>query len=139
LAIGWLSCLLSYTHLCNLTTVFMPGFTDTLVPLKAAIIGCGLGGLSAAIALRRQGHNVTLYERYDFANEVGASLSCASNGSRFLEAWDVDIKAARPVVLKNLISHEWGTGEVTGVYSLGDYKKSFGSVRAMSAFLGHGN
>lgn len=48
-----------------------------------AIIGSGLGGLGAAIALRRAGHAVTVYERYDFGGEVGASLSLDSNGSRF--------------------------------------------------------
>lgn len=67
--------------------------------LHVAVIGAGLGGLSAAVALRRQGHHVTVYERYDFAGEVGASLSAASNGSRFLEQWGVDVKGAKPVSL----------------------------------------
>jgi salicylate hydroxylase len=75
----------------------MPSRTDS--PLQIAIIGAGLGGLGAAVALRRQGHAVTVYERYDFAGEVGASLSAASNGSRFLEEWGVDVKAAKPVGL----------------------------------------
>jgi salicylate hydroxylase len=73
----------------------MPSRTDS--PLQVAIIGAGLGGLGAAVALRRQGHAVTVYERYDFAGEVGASLSAASNGSRFLEEWGVDVKGAKPV------------------------------------------
>ena len=71
------------------------------MPLNVAIIGAGLGGLSAAVSLRRQGHAVTVFERYDFAGEVGASLSSASNGSRFLEQWGVDIKAAKPVCFRN--------------------------------------
>lgn len=73
----------------------MPSRTDS--PLQVAIIGAGLGGLAAAVSLRRQGHLVTVYERYDFAGEVGASLSAASNGSRFLEEWGVDVSAAKPV------------------------------------------
>ncbi|KAB8205644.1 FAD binding domain protein [Aspergillus parasiticus SU-1] len=103
----------------------MPSRTDS--PLNIAIIGAGLGGLSAAVALRRQGHLVTVYERYDFAGEVGASLSAASNGSRFLEQWGVDIKAAKPVILKRLIMHDWSTGEVKSEYGLGDYKSKFGT------------
>ncbi|KOC10001.1 salicylate hydroxylase [Aspergillus flavus AF70] len=103
----------------------MPSRTDS--PLNIAIIGAGLGGLSAAVALRRQGHSVTVYERYDFAGEVGASLSAASNGSRFLEQWGVDIKAAKPVILKRLIMHDWSTGEVKSEYGLGDYKSKFGT------------
>ncbi|PNP40780.1 hypothetical protein TGAMA5MH_07220 [Trichoderma gamsii] len=81
-----------------------------------AVIGSGLGGLSAAIALRRTGHKVTIYERYDFSGEVGASLSLASNGSRFLQEWQVDISPAKPVVLQKLIRHEWSSGNVTAEY-----------------------
>ncbi|OBT71041.1 hypothetical protein VF21_10624 [Pseudogymnoascus sp. 05NY08] len=92
-----------------------------------AIIGSGLGGLGAAVSLRRQGHNVTVYERYDFGGEVGASLSVASNGSKFLEEWDVDIKGAKPVILRSLIMHDWGTGEVLNTYDLGDYRAKFGT------------
>ncbi|KAJ6786151.1 hypothetical protein PWT90_00713 [Aphanocladium album] len=91
------------------------------------IIGSGLGGLGAAIALRRAGHAVTLYERYEFGGEVGASLSLASNGSRFLEAWGVDIPAAKPVVLRHLVRHAWEDGAVTGTYPLGDYRARFGT------------
>ncbi|OJJ62596.1 hypothetical protein ASPSYDRAFT_129447 [Aspergillus sydowii CBS 593.65] len=97
------------------------------MPLDVAIIGAGLGGLGAAVALRRQGHNVTVFERYDFAGEVGASLSAASNGSRFLEEWGVDVKAAKPVILKKLIMHDWCSGQVENEYGLGDYKSKFGT------------
>ncbi|GAB7356232.1 hypothetical protein MBLNU459_g7051t1 [Dothideomycetes sp. NU459] len=103
----------------------MPARTDE--SLNVAIIGAGLGGLSAAVALRRQGHAVTVYERYDFANEVGASLSTASNGSKFLEQWGVDIPSAKPVILKKLIMHEWESGTVKSSYELGDYKAKFGT------------
>lgn len=98
------------------------------VPLNVAILGCGLGGLSAGLALRRAGHNVTLYERYDFAGEVGASLSVASNGSRWIERWGVDVPAVKPVTLKRLVMHDWETGAVKNEYGLGDYKAKFGSV-----------
>ncbi|GFP54649.1 hypothetical protein ACSS6W_002483 [Trichoderma asperelloides] len=92
-----------------------------------AVIGSGLGGLSAAIALRRTGHQVTIYERYDFSGEVGASLSLASNGSRFLEEWEVGIPSAKPVVLQKLIRHDWSSGNVTAEYPLGDYRERFGT------------
>jgi salicylate hydroxylase len=105
----------------------MPSRTDAPTPLSIAIIGCGLGGLSAAIALRRQNHKVTIFERYDFGGEVGASLSCASNGSKFLQEWDVPLADAKPVKLKSLIMHDWTSGDVTSQYDLGDYKEKFGA------------
>ncbi|TWU75870.1 hypothetical protein ED733_005569 [Metarhizium rileyi] len=106
----------------------MSGSVDTLrEPYDIAIVGSGLGGLAAAIALRRAGHRVTIYERYDFGGEVGASLSCASNGSRFLQEWEVDIAKAKPVILKDLIRHDWQSGRVVGTYPLGDYRERFGT------------
>jgi salicylate hydroxylase len=104
----------------------MPGLVEQDT-YNIAIIGSGLGGLSAAIALRRQGHSVSIYERYDFGGEVGASLSVASNGSRMLEEWDVDIRAAKPVILRQLILHDWSSGKITNTYDLGDYRQKFGT------------
>ncbi|KAL9566187.1 hypothetical protein ACKAV7_009721 [Fusarium commune] len=86
------------------------------MPLNIAVLGSGLGGLAAAISLRRQGHQVTLYERYDFAGEVGSNISCASNGTRFLEKWGVDIQRARPVILTDMVWHDWAKGDITSQY-----------------------
>lgn len=74
-----------------------------------------LGGLAAATSLRKAGHKVTVYERAHYAGEVGASISCAANGTRWLEDWNVDIKIGRPVVLRKLILHNWEDGEVQNV------------------------
>ncbi|KAH8806293.1 hypothetical protein F5882DRAFT_447682 [Hyaloscypha sp. PMI_1271] len=79
--------------------------------LGVGIVGSRLDRLSAAIAIRRQEHRVVVYERYDFANEVGASLSFASNGSRFLEQWEVDIPAVN--VEKGFI--KFGSGNTATV------------------------
>ncbi|KAL6875070.1 FAD/NAD(P)-binding domain-containing protein [Trichoderma novae-zelandiae] len=106
----------------------MPATTGTLpTSYNIAIVGSGLGGLSAAIALRRAGHQVTIYERYDFGGEVGASLSLASNGSRFLQEWKVDVPSAKPVILRSLVMHDWSSGEVSAQYPLGDYRQRFGT------------
>lgn len=82
--------------------------------------------MSVAIALRRAGHSVTIYERNDFAGEVGASVSCAANGARWLHEWGVDVDQGDPVILKKLINRDWKTGEPVSVYSLDDYKKKWG-------------
>jgi hypothetical protein len=86
------------------------------------------GGLAAATSLRQAGHRVTIYERSDFAGEVGASISCAANGTRWLEEWGVNIHIGEPVVLQKLISRDWSTGEPTNIYDLADYKEKWGYV-----------
>lgn len=100
-------------------------------PLSVGVIGGGIGGLCAALALRRAGHECTIYERHDFAGEVGASVSCAANGTRWLHDWNVDVKKGDPVVLKKLISRDWKTGEPVSVYDLGDYEQKWGHAYNM--------
>ena len=100
-------------------------------PLNVAVIGGGIGGLAVAIALRRSGHLITIYERSDFAGEVGASISCAANGTRWLHEWGVDIAKGDGVVLRKLINRDWSTGEPVSVYDLADYEEKWGYIYYM--------
>ncbi|KAJ5657319.1 uncharacterized protein N7484_000968 [Penicillium longicatenatum] len=106
-------------------------YSEAWRPLNVAIVGGGIGGMSTAIAMRRAGHQVTIYEKNDFAGEVGASVSCAANGTRWLHEWDVDISKGDPVVLKKLINRDWKTGEPVSVYDLADYEERWGYVYNM--------
>jgi salicylate hydroxylase len=54
-------------------------------PLRAAIVGGGIGGLSAANALHRRGIDVTVFERAAALNEVGAGVFIYPNSLRQLE------------------------------------------------------
>lgn len=95
------------------------------------MIGGGIGGLATAIALRRAGHDMLIYERHDFAGEARASVSCAANGTRWLHEWGVDVQKGYPVVLEKLIPRDWNTGEPISVYDLDDCKERWGCVYNM--------
>ena len=53
---------------------------------KAIIIGAGIGGVTAAIALKRAGLDVTVYERAEELREVGSGLPLWTNALRALGA-----------------------------------------------------
>jgi salicylate hydroxylase len=99
--------------------------------LDVAIVGGGIGGMSAAIALRRAGHKVSIYERADFVGEAGASISCAANGTRWLHEWEVELEKGDGVILRKLISRDWTTGKVLSLYELDDYEERWGYVYYM--------
>ena len=46
---------------------------------KIAVIGGGLGGVAAALALHRHGHEVDVYEKARELSEVGAGLNLSPN------------------------------------------------------------
>ncbi|KAF7590097.1 hypothetical protein BBP40_003253 [Aspergillus hancockii] len=54
------------------------------VSLHIAVVGAGIGGLTAAIALRRAGHHVDVYERSQLANEIGAAIHITPNANSIL-------------------------------------------------------
>jgi salicylate hydroxylase len=53
---------------------------------KIAIIGGGIGGLTAAMALKQAGQDVTVYERAPAFGEVGAGISITPNAAKGLYA-----------------------------------------------------
>jgi len=63
---------------------------DTAMPslqsVSIIIVGAGIGGLSAAIALRQAGHAVSVFERATAFEQVGAGLTLTPPGLRALDA-----------------------------------------------------
>lgn len=52
--------------------------------MKVIVIGAGVGGTSAALALQKLGHEVVVYDRMRENKPVGAALSLWSNGVKVL-------------------------------------------------------
>ncbi|MEU8403475.1 FAD-dependent monooxygenase [Nonomuraea sp. NPDC048892] len=60
---------------------------------QAIIVGGGIGGLGAAVALRRIGWRAVVLERADDLGEIGAGMSQAPNAMRCLDALGVGEQA----------------------------------------------
>ena len=76
-----------------------PGISDPR--LRIAVIGAGIGGLSAAVALRHAGFEVDVYEQAPELTEVGGGINMAPNAVRILYRLGLreklDLEAVRPV------------------------------------------
>lgn len=60
-------------------------------PVKALVIGAGIGGLTCAVALRRVGVDVEVYERATELREAGSGLSVMSNAVTALAGVGIDL------------------------------------------------
>ena len=85
-----------------------------------AIVGGGIGGLAAALALLRRGFDVTVYEQSAELREVGAGVQISSNGSRVLYALGLAdaLKRVEVTPTGRELRH-WSTGETWPWFSLG--------------------
>ena len=56
----------------------------TSARLKIAVIGAGIGGLTAALSLRRASFDVDVYEQAPVLTEVGGGINMGPNAVRIL-------------------------------------------------------
>jgi 2-polyprenyl-6-methoxyphenol hydroxylase-like FAD-dependent oxidoreductase len=66
----------------------------------ACVIGAGLGGLTAALALSRDGRPVRVFEQAPVLGEVGAGITLSPGAGRGLESLGVGpalLAASRPI------------------------------------------
>ncbi|WP_425039035.1 FAD-dependent monooxygenase [Primorskyibacter sp. S187A] len=79
---------------------------------KITVLGAGIGGLSAALALAQRGAQVTVLEQAEAITEVGAGIQVSPNGARVLEALGVaDRLAARSVTGRAVVLRDGLSGQ----------------------------
>ncbi|HTL90529.1 MAG TPA: FAD-dependent urate hydroxylase HpxO [Leptolyngbya sp.] len=80
--------------------------------LKVIIIGAGIGGLTAAIALAQSGYEVEVYERAEELRPRGAGISLWSNGVKVLNRFGLGEKIAAIGGQMNSMQYLGAQGEV---------------------------
>ncbi|MDB5559275.1 MAG: FAD-binding monooxygenase [Enterovirga sp.] len=90
--------------------------------LSIAVVGAGIGGLTSALALAGQGHEITIFERRTGFGEAGAGIQLSPNASRVL------IELGLGLVLKRLASEpsrivvrDLGSGKQIAAIALGAF------------------
>lgn len=87
--------------------------------MKVVIIGAGMGGMSAAIALRQIGIDTEVYERVTENKPVGAAISVWSNGVKCLNYLGLEEQTARLGGIVDTMSYIDGhTGETMCRFSM---------------------
>jgi salicylate hydroxylase len=102
--------------------------------LKIAIVGAGIGGLTAAAALVQKGFEVNVYERAEKLGEVGAGLQMGPNAVKVIRALGLeDAYMKTACEPENRISLTWDTGKLRAQEQLiGVMEKTYGAPYTMS-------
>ncbi|KAF2093709.1 salicylate hydroxylase-like protein [Rhizodiscina lignyota] len=98
-------------------------------PLTVIIVGGGIGGLSAAIALRGAGHSIKIIERSSFLDEVGAAVTLFPNAVRILDSWGLDHAKAHFTKFRGIGAFSAQTLQDLRVKVFTDYEAKFGTPR----------
>jgi salicylate hydroxylase len=104
-----------------------------VLPIKVIIVGGGIGGLTAALALLQRGIDVDVYEQSAVLKEVGAGVQLGSNGTRVLYALGLQyaLTGVQVVPSAREIRH-WRTGETWNWFDLGATSaKRYGTPHVM--------
>lgn len=91
--------------------------------MNIGILGGGIGGLSTAIALKQEGFDVTIYERFSEPTEIGAGIVCWPNASFVLEKLGVLDKVSKVSGSLNYMNRFSNTGEPIGSLDINELSR----------------
>jgi len=97
--------------------------------VRIAIVGGGIGGLTAAICLLKEGFDVQVYEQSRLLSEVGAGINISPNASRILIRLGLGEECAR-LAYRSPFFHQrrWDDGRtLTKTRLAGDIEREFGA------------
>src|SRR5579859_6797071 len=98
------------------------------VSKKVIIIGGGIGGVTAAIALKRAGMDVTVYERAEELREVGSGLPLWTNALRALRKLGLSDELERLGVQVTSVRVSTWRGDTLTDTSNDKYLKRLGTI-----------
>ena len=89
--------------------------------MKVLIAGGGIGGITAALCLARDGHEITVFEQAESFGEVGAGIQLSPNCTRVLHWLGLEdaLRASGFLPVATQI-RSWDTGHVISESPLGD-------------------
>ena len=105
------------------------GSRKASLTLDVIVVGCGIGGLAAALCLAKAGHRVTIIESSLVIGEIGAGMQLSPNTTRLLYKWGLgkplDEIAVRP---EGVAYRRYNTGEQIGFTKWGkDLERDYGA------------
>lgn len=81
--------------------------------IRIAIVGAGIGGLTAAIALAQRGIDAQLYEQAQALREVGAGIGLGPNAMKILRALGIEASITPfGLIPEKIVGRDWITAGV---------------------------
>jgi salicylate hydroxylase len=95
---------------------------------RIAVVGAGLGGLAAAIALRQRDFDVHVCEQAQELAEFGAGINISPNSVKFFRAIGLEDQlhaiASEPI---GFSWRDWSTAQIRYSLPFGDFEKRYGA------------
>ncbi len=95
--------------------------------MRVAIVGAGLGGVTAAILFARAGHKVQVFEQSPVLLRIGAGIGLGPNVLRVMQHVGVyERMMERGIVLTRALSRVWDTGDIIFEQRSAEWTEAFG-------------
>jgi salicylate hydroxylase len=95
---------------------------------RIAIVGGGIGGLSAALALERRGAETIVCEQAEALSEIGAGLNLTPNAVKALRALGIENEVQAIAAETDFLNiRSWKSGRYISRTKRGDFRQKFGA------------